>query len=132
MKQLLTDSEYYSNDLLFTSELQPPFFISYFESRNTFENFVKITRKIRLRDVDHFFETTVKIRPGYSQEEIENAQKFIMRVKFIKENLKNATVYWLGKIRVTICIAGETKQGILVVLSTTVSEKGKKPVKRSD
>jgi len=124
MEDLITELRTYTKGLLFISESESPFVVTSFKNKIVFENFLKLSGKIKIeiQDLDYFFRNMVIIRKEYSEEEIASAQKFISLVKFLKDNLKHIEVYRLGEKKVNALIVGETKESVYVVLSTELIE----------
>jgi hypothetical protein len=118
-----------TDGLLFMSESDYPFEI------HEWDNLPQITPEYlkRIADlpadtaieettVDNFFRPAVKNYEGQSETARSTSARYLQLVQLIHDNLTDVTVYKLGTINMPVFIAGKTKSGTWMALSTRVVE----------
>jgi hypothetical protein len=128
LSEILTQA---AKGLLFPSESEFPF--TYFEwpdyqgKRLYASKILKLLNyppdtPIEKKSLDDFFKQVTEVQDWYGEEENENVRKFVHLKQVLTEQLTSIQVYRVGKIEISVYIAGKTSDGHWAGLSTKVVE----------
>jgi hypothetical protein len=112
--------------LLFPSEIDIPFEITVWDKTEGTEISAESIKKlagnksdyIEKTKLDSLFSTVTMEQDWHSKEDIENVKRFRAFASVIKENLSEVVVFRMGRINIDVFIAGRSRSGNIVCIST--------------
>ena len=128
-EQLLEELETLISGLLFMSEADYPFQTLRWkgEIEITEERLRELTgaspdSPVKTQTVEDFFRAAASEPDWKNEKELALAKRYQQLVRWLKENLENATAYRIGEIDIQVYIPGRSRSGNWIGISTRVIE----------
>ena len=126
-RELITQLELASKDMLWLSEAEYPLQIIYWQNTDEFDRNTLLKRynypadtKIAIQEFYSFFDSVTKPEPWHNEAEQLEVKKFQTIVDLLAQNLTDLKVYLLAEVEIDVYILGKTKERAIAGLTTKI------------
>lgn len=125
-RELVTQLESASQDLLWSSEAEYPLEVFYWHNNNFDEHTLLKLRnypaktKVAIQEFSSFFDSVTKLQSWHNEAEQLEVKKYQAIANLIAENLTDVRVYLLGEVEIDVYILGKTKHRAIAGLTTKI------------